>query len=152
MIGPMHRYFAYGSNLRQERLEARVGIVVPLGPARIEGFALRFDKPGRDGTGKANLVRRPGEVAWGVCYELSETGLLELDRFEPGYERVLYPVEDRGGMRLDAQVYLHPERATGGPPTPAPSLEYLSHLLDGGREHGLPAEWLALVRSVARVG
>ena len=67
-------YFAYGSNLAAERLRERVGAFAVLGPARADGRRLECNKLGRDGSGKANLVEAPGEVAWGVVYGLGVRG------------------------------------------------------------------------------
>ena len=52
-------YFAYGSNMSSARLAARLGPTRCLGRAVLDHFALAWNKPGLDGSGKANL--RPRE-------------------------------------------------------------------------------------------
>jgi hypothetical protein len=64
-------YFAYGSNMSSGRL--RPG-AVPAGAARLEGYRLRCNKRGRDGSGKAE--------AWGVLFWLPDPDWEALDRFE----------------------------------------------------------------------
>ena len=46
-----------------------------------------FNKVGRDGSGKANLVVQEKTCAWGVVFELGAADWDVLDRFEPGYAR-----------------------------------------------------------------
>ena len=149
MIGPMALYFAYGSNMRTARLTRRVGAARVVGAAHLDGFALRFDKPGRDGTGKANLVQVPGARVWGVAYALSDDAWPILDRFEPGYRREAFRLERPRGEPLDAIAYRYPSDVTSA--FLAPSDAYLEHILAGANEHGLPAEWIGTIRSAARV-
>ena len=155
MIGPMKLYFAYGSNMRSARLAARVGAVQALATAQAHGFGLRFDKPGRDGSGKANLVEAPGSCVWGVVYSMGPGAFRALDRFEPGYHRTSLSLEDGSGAPLVAWTYVYPAGDTQAAETSRglrPSPDYLDHLLAGAREHGLPASWSRTIRSVARGG
>ncbi len=155
MIGPMALYFAYGSNMRTARLAKRVGAARALGPAYLDDYTLRFDKPGRDGTGKANLVPVPGARAWGVVFALSNDAWPILDRFEPGYRREAFRLArscDDGAAReaLEAIAYRYPSSETSA--CLAPSDAYLEHILIGADEHGLPAEWARAIRAAARAG
>ena len=47
--------FSYGSNLLTERIRRRVGYVESFGRYRLSGYRLVFNKPGADGSAKANL-------------------------------------------------------------------------------------------------
>ena len=136
--GVSELYFAYGSNMSRARLIARVPGAGQAGIARLEGFELRFDKPGRDGTAKANLVPAAGRVVWGVVWTVAALDWTALDAFEPGYERVSLDVVDAGERARRAQSYLY-----RGPRLAEPPLrEYAVHLLDGAREHGLPEDYV----------
>ena len=84
----MPLYFAYGSNLKRERLLERVTGALPAGIAWLADFAVVFDKRGADGTSKANLAPRFGARTWGALYTLSEEDFDRLDRFERGYARL----------------------------------------------------------------
>lgn len=135
-------YFAYGSNLFAPRLQARLGTAEPAGTARLEGHRLVCDKPGRDGSAKANLVEDRAEHVWGALYLLETRHLPILDRFEGGYERLLVRVESHldgrsAGFR-EALTYRSNQRTTD----PIPFGWYRQLILDGARDHGLPSDWL----------
>jgi hypothetical protein len=140
-------YFAYGSNMSSARLFARIGTVRPLGAVHVIDWQLCFDKPGRDGTGKANLIRAVGSRVWGVAYELPESVWPVLDRFEPGYRRRTVSLEHLSGPTMEAHTYRHdPVR---GAPRLIPSGEYVGHLVAGALEHGLPVDYIETLRAIA---
>ena len=132
----MTPYFAYGSNMSTPRLVQRVGEVRVLGPARLEGYEHRFSKRGNDGTAKGNVERVEGAVVWGVLYELERDQLARLRGFESGYRQVDFsisfdaaPVHAVSFEALAIVRGLEPTRA------------YLSHYLEGMREHQLPPDY-----------
>ncbi len=92
-------YFAYGSNMLHERLAERVGNIPPARPARTLGYRFRFNKRGRDGSGKCNL-NDDSEIAetFGGLYQLSGVQLDQLVLFEPGYGLASIEVELDGAM------------------------------------------------------
>ena len=58
-------YFAYGSNLSEERLRKRVGEFGPARVARLEGYRLAFNKRSADGsTVYASIVPAAGATTW----------------------------------------------------------------------------------------
>lgn len=59
-------YFAYGSNIRRARLEARVSVVSKIGNAYLPDYRFICDKPGQDNTGKANIIDWHGDGVWGL--------------------------------------------------------------------------------------
>jgi len=141
-------YFAYGSNLSAARLQKRVATAEPAGTARLEGHRLVCDKTGRDGSAKANLVPGLDEHVWGALYLLEARQLTTLDRFEGGYERLLVSVESHvdghaNGFR-EALTYCSSQRTAD----PVPFDWYRQLILDGAREHGLPAAWLARLEAL----
>ena len=141
----MQFYFAYGSNMNGERLRARVPQARAIGAVSISGWRLAFNKPGRDGSGKANLVADSERTSWGVLYELPTDGWSILDRFEPGYEHASFRLEDvRGGVR-EAGAYLFP--CPAAEPSLSPSAAYLELMLAGAREHRLPPSYIERIRS-----
>lgn len=141
-------YFAYGSNMRTARLRARVGPVRAVGPARLPGHALRTDKPGRDGTAKANLRPSPGAVVHGVVFELGEGALEILDGFEGGYRRTRVEVVLAAGERAEAVTYVSERHG----PDNRLAADYLAYLIAGAREHGLPDAWISLLEALPRRG
>ncbi len=141
-------YFAYGSNMRSARLRARVGPVRALGPGRLPHHALRTDKPGRDGTAKANLRSCPGSAVYGVVFELAEAALELLDGFEGGYRRERVRVELATGETVEAVTYVSERRGADR----RLAADYLEHLLAGAREHALPDAWIAVLEALPRRG
>lgn len=133
-------YFAYGSNLCASRLVSRAPSANYVGVGWLDGHELRFHKQGRDGSGKADAWSdSTDDVVWGAVAQISTADLSRLDGFEPGYARqqlrILSPTTD-----WVAWVY----RAAHHAITPglSPRGWYLDHIVDGGRERGLPADYL----------
>jgi gamma-glutamylcyclotransferase (GGCT)/AIG2-like uncharacterized protein YtfP len=137
-------YFAYGSNLLATRMQERVPGARCGGRASLAGYALVFDKRGRDRSAKANLRCETGRSVQGVVYELPPGGFAALDAFEPGYARLAVEVRcEADGALHRAQTYCSDERA----PELRAQRDYLELVLAGARAHGLPEEWL---REIAR--
>ena len=141
----MDLYFAYGSNMRSARLFERIGPVRVVGPARLPGFTLCFDKPGRDGTAKANVRPNVEQSVYGVIWVLPPDAFAVLDGFEAGYERTSLQVVTEAGRRLVATTYGYQGEAFRGDP----SDEYVRHLIDGALEHALPVQLVARLEAMS---
>jgi gamma-glutamylcyclotransferase len=137
-------YFAYGSNLARRRMRERAPGARIHGRARLEGWCLVADKPGRDGSAKVNLVRESESHVWGAVWTLREEDLRVLDHFEGGYARAAVTVTADWGP-LAASTYVSTLRSA------QTGLErgYKELLLEGAREQGLPPEWIAFLDSLA---
>jgi len=136
-------YFAYGSNLCSPRMRERVPSAQSRGVARLDGRRLALDKPGRDGTAKANLRPEAGSSVWGVVYALHREHWSALDACERGYRRIEVSVS-LGGAPIAVATYAS-ELQTDDP---VPSRAYKRFLVEGAREHGLPAHWVALLEAL----
>ncbi len=145
----MAAYFAYGSNMSSARLSSRVSDAEALGPAHVVDWRLAFNKPGRDGTGKANLVPTAGARTWGVAWTLPEDAWRVLEGFEPDYERAVFRLLVADGRDLPAHVYLYACPADA--PSIPPSRDYVDRLVAGATEHGLPEEYIAQIRALRDV-
>lgn len=131
-------YFGYGSNLLAARLEHRLGPCVRLGAASLPGYALRFHKRGRDGSGKCDAFHTgdPTDRLWGGVFRLDDRQLAELDRIEgPGYERATVAVI-LGGRLVGADLYV--ARLEARAPGLAPYDWYKEFVLAGACELALP--------------
>ncbi len=138
-------YFAFGSNMSRARLVERVGEVEVVGASRVAGWRHRFNKLGRDGTGKGN-IERGDEHTWGVVYRVRLEQLARLDAYEGGYRRTALTARvGEGLVEVATYVGLRPG------PSLAPADWYLEHYRQGIREHGLPDAWLAEVERHAKL-
>jgi hypothetical protein len=136
-------YFAYGSNLSAARLSERAPSAVARGIARAQGFSLRLDKRGADGTAKVNLHAEPGAAVWGVLYALDARDWVRLDAHERDYARIEIAVAV-GAQSLAAQTY----RSDHLTDDPVAAAWYKQLIVDGARAHGLPREWCALLEAL----
>jgi len=125
-------YFAYGSNMDQDRLRGRINSFHSRKHAILDGYNLVFNK--RDssypGSGFANIVKGEGRVE-GILYEIDETSLKTLDYYEgfpAHYNRIEVEVECEG-KPLKAWVYVANENKVEE--GLKPKKEYLNHLLKG---------------------
>jgi cation transport regulator ChaC len=128
-------YFAYGSNLKRERLKKRIGKWRKERKAILRDYELVFGKGwGGHFTGKANIQKKPKGRVEGVIYLVTEQQLKKLDRREGVpwvYERITVKVESEG-ERIPAETYRMVEMMC----PLKPSRDYLDLVLDGLREHG----------------
>lgn len=131
-------YFAYGSNMCTERLRSRICYARAVGRAKLLDKRMVCNKESEDGSGKANLIESPGDVVWGVLYEVDSSELDKLDRAEGGYERVTMQVLTHLGDLLQAEVY----RSDRLSADPTPYHWYKERILRGARKHELPTAYL----------
>lgn len=136
-------YFAYGSNMSTTRIEKRLGPVKRRGIAQLPDYAIAFDKASTDGSGKTNLVTKKSSEAWGVVFELTPEQMNKLKDLEKGYVTKSITVSV-GGESVDVTTFIAAKRERQLRPTKP----YLDYLLEGAREHGLPAKY---VRRLERV-
>jgi hypothetical protein len=136
-------YFAYGSNMATQRLQARVPSARLVAVAQLPGFRFVLNKRSRDGSAKANLARDPAGAVWGVLWSLDAVEWPRLDACEGGYERVPVDVVTSSG-EPGAMTYLSTRLAAD----PVAYTWYRALLVAGAREHGLPAEWIAALEAL----
>ncbi len=137
------RYFAYGSNLDAEQMRDRCPTSRGLFRARLDGYRLDFTHLSlRWGGGAADVVPQVGECVWGVLYELASQDLTRLDRFEPGYERVLVSVRDDESSAHQALTYVVREKQIL-----RPTQVYLEKMMRWGQHWRLPEEYLSHLSS-----
>lgn len=142
-------YFAYGSNMSSTRLRARVPSARPLGIAVADGLRLAFHKIGRDGSAKCDIVPAadPTQQVHGVVFHIDPAHRPALDAAEGlgnGYAAVELDVALNGDHRITVFAY----QATQVDPSLSPYTWYLDHVVRGAREHGLPAEYVALIQTI----
>jgi gamma-glutamylcyclotransferase len=149
-------YFAYGSNMQSATLRGRRGIDYRRAlPARLPGWRLVIDKPLLfSGAGSAaNIVPDDSTEVIGVLFEITSADLDHVDFTEGvligNYRRV--------------SVQAHPLRPDTPPltaftlasdrrdPRAKPTTRYMSLLIEGALEHGLPEDYVEFLRSIPAI-
>ncbi|MGH7230094.1 MAG: gamma-glutamylcyclotransferase family protein [Nitrospiraceae bacterium] len=133
-------YFAYASNMNRQQLEQRVKRTsIRWMAARLDAYVIRFNKRSTvDLSGKANIVPDVEGIVWGVIFDLSEDEIERLARFEGGYSRkTLAVVAGEAAEELQAETFV----AKADEPDLLPTSTYLRVIIEGAREHELPADY-----------
>ena len=142
------RYLAYGSNMLPRRIEQRLGSCEALGVVSLGGYALRFHKRGRDGSGKCDAFHTadPTHALFGVVYALTAEQQRMLDEFEgPGYLCRDVNVRMRSGV---VTAYAYVAKPGHVDADLRPFHWYKSIVLAGARAHGLPSSYIEEIISV----
>ena len=149
-------YFAYGSNMQSATLRGRRGIeYLRAVPGRVPGWRLVLDKPPLfgDGNSFANLIPDTTAEAFGVLFEITHGDLAHLDLTEgvliENYRRVPVIAHPLRGEASPVEAFtLTSERRN---PSLLPSTRYMSLLIEGAIEHGLPAEYIEYLRTLPAI-
>ncbi|OBK56543.1 poly-gamma-glutamate hydrolase family protein [Mycobacterium kubicae] len=129
-----HAYFAYGSNLCAQQMAKRCPDAGDPRPAVLPDHDWLINQ-----RGVATVEPFAGSQVHGVLWQLSEHDLTKLDSAEGvpvRYRRDRLTVRTADGP-FPAWVYID-HRVTPGPPRP----NYLTRVIDGALEHGLPQPWI----------
>lgn len=141
-------YFAYGSNMLRERLDARCPHIRFEGVATLVDYRLMFDQYSRvDDSGKGGIEAAPGHVVHGVLWSLPLAELPALDRAESrgeGYERMPCALTHAEGHALEAMTYEPLDIRAGLRPWDW----YLNLVIAGAEQHGLPQTYVAGIRQM----
>jgi len=142
-------YFAYGSNMSTPRLRARVPSARKTAVATLARHRLVFHKVSLDGSAKCDALETgdPLDVVHGVVFELPLVEQPALDHVEglgQGYGSKRVSVSLPGGDTIEVFTYC----ATHTDSALRPYTWYREHVLRGAREHGLPADYIAVIESV----
>lgn len=147
-----HFYFAYGSNMLVERLQAqnRAPSARPVSHARLDGWQLRFDKSSKDGSGKCHIEPQPGACVHGVVYRIDENDFRTLDQAEgvgSGYHRKrIRKVLLGDGSEVDAFAYMaEPGHTEDGL---RPYDWYRDLVLAGAEQHQLPQDFITQLKQI----
>ena len=149
-------YFAYGSNMLEQRLTKRVKSAEFFSNAWIPGYEVRCRKISIDGSGKADLVQtgNPKDIVHGVVYQFDPDHWPALDKHEgatgnnPGYDRVPIQVHTDCGDR-DVTTYL--ARRERIDESLKPYTWYLDLILCGAEQHGLPEDYRQKIENIVDI-
>jgi gamma-glutamylcyclotransferase len=130
-------YFAYGSNLNKKQMAERCPDSKPGFSAELPDYKLIFTGWSRQWRGGVASIKLSGrDKVLGAVYEISDTDLAKLDRFEdcPGsYNRLKVTAYRDTGEPVEATTYIKARQADETKPSP----EYLSIIQQGYRDWGL---------------
>ena len=130
-----HLYFAYGSNLDPDQMEWRCPDAVAVGAARLDDWAWRIG-----GRGYATVSPARGHQVWGAIWNLSDTDLRTLDRYE-GVAGGLYRREPviviANDQPIETLIYIENYDDVG-----SPYGDYLDRIIVGARWFDLPRSWI----------
>jgi hypothetical protein len=141
-------YFAYGSNLSSQRLKARIPNVKVIGNGWLSGWRFTMLQPGADLSGKCNIVRTKdlNDIVWGVLYDICGEGKAILDDIEGAHS-------DYSGKNLEIissdkklKAYGYTATAVNADDEILPFEWYKNYVIDGALEHGLPADYIAMLK------
>lgn len=148
------KYFAYGSNMLEERLQApnRVPDAKFLSTASVRGYELLFHKRSDDRSGKCNMVKTGSEedTVHGVVFEVPDNQLETLNRAEGlghGYNHNYnIPIRLADGTKMNMLAYVADPSAIDDALTPYEW--YRKLVVAGAEQHRLPEHYINDLRAV----
>ena len=130
-------YFAYGSNLSQKQMRQRCPESKPKLVAILPNYKLVFTDWSRQWRGGVATIKRfSGEKVLGAIYEITESDLRRLDRYEgypQSYSRIKVIVFDANNEPIEAVTYAKAGQLKEVPP----SKEYLALMQQGYCDWGI---------------
>ena len=142
------KYFAYGSNLDLPQMKSRCPESKLISKGSLSGYRLTFNRFSSGwGGGVADVIQAQGSKVWGLVFEISDTDLERLDRYEGYhkdetslYERWKTVIDTPNGQICDVWVYTVAEKQKFVKPT----LEYLQIIKDAAKKWNFPKAYLML--------
>ena len=128
------KYFAYGSNMDSQRMKDREVNFSKRELAILKNYELCFNKQASSNPneGYANLILKEGTATEGILYEIDESDIEKLDKWEASpnhYIKKTVKVKLPRGSEVDALVYIaQPDKIKDGL---KPTTKYLNHLKEG---------------------
>ena len=127
-------YFAYASNLNKKQMQERCPDSHPKFLATLPNYKLVFVGWYREWKGgKASIKSFHGDKVRGAIYEVNESCLRKLDKYETGYERINITVFDEDNEPVPAITYIK----SGQLDESLPSREYAAIIRQGYKDWGI---------------
>lgn len=124
--------FAYGHNTNTETIKHRCPNAKLVGTGVLENFEMTFNK-------FSNIQNHDGHKVYGIVWSVSHRDLLTLDNDEDlhqHYNRIPVEVHTKHGTIAASAYVMDPDY---NPQVPPPK-DYVNHIVQGYKEHGLPVE------------
>lgn len=146
-------YFAYGSNISLEQMQLKCFNPRVIGVARLDGHRIGFYGYSSiwDGAVETVIPDTQSQV-WGVLYQLEAGDWESLDncqdvRADGTGAYFHYPVEVLAGQQIIREATIYKKDRLGQPQLP--SAQYLSVIVKGAKEQGLPENYVAGLQGIA---
>lgn len=138
-------YFAYGSNLKEnrliERFEKHGGLVHTHFNTELKDYKIVFNKKSVDNSSKANIQAESGRIVNGVCYEVDEVAFNQFAAYdEAGYNIIDIPAYGYDSSNPDKYIWAKTFISTNIFSNP-PQKDYIDIVLEGGKEKGFTSSW-----------
>jgi len=146
-------YFAYGSNMLLERLQAedRCPSARVIGSGIAYDYELCFAKRSKDGSGKATLIQRPSASVHGVLFAVDETERDQLKRTE-GAGIHYHSIDDFPVFDVQEETVRHAMSFFAASDYFEPNLQpfdwYHALVTAGAKQNALPDDHLQIIRNV----
>ena len=139
------KYFAYGSNLDLPQMKRRCPSSKLISKGSLSGYRLTFNRFSSGwGGGVADVIQDQDSKVWGLVFEISDSDLERLDRYEGCYkeqtslyERWKAVIDIPNGQVCDVWVYTVVEKQKFVPPTS----EYLQIIKDAAVKWNFPKSY-----------
>ena len=147
------KYFAYGSNLDLSQMKRRCPEYRLISKGSLSGYRLTFNRFSSGwGGGVADVIQDQDSKVWGLVFEISDSDLERLDRYEgynknqtSMYERWKTVINTPNGQISDVWVYTVVEKQNFVQPT----LEYLQIIKDAAVRWNFPKDYQQTLELVA---
>ncbi|HEX9746371.1 MAG TPA: gamma-glutamylcyclotransferase family protein [bacterium] len=150
-------YFAYGSNLDWDQIKSRCPSSRYICNATLPDYKIAFRSSSRKrNCGVADAMPSPGDIMWGVVYELSESDIFVLDEHEGfdrnrdpdknSYNREMVTIFRDGDENSPVNAYIYltvPEEGVH-----IPNDAYKSHIVNGAKFWNLPADYIRFLENI----
>jgi len=143
-------YFAFGSNLYDQRIRLNCPSAVRVGPGKLSGYRLAFNYNSLRWRGHVATIRdtEDGHL-WGCIWVICTTELPALD-FQEGVHIGLYrplqvDVTSLDGMTLSVRTY---QMTLPYEENARPSVVYKRVVSTGARQSGLPVDYLKYIDKI----
>lgn len=145
-------YFAYGSNMLTQRLQARCPSATLVGPAFASGFSIAMNKKSTDTSGKATLIAARSDTSigtFGVVFEIRLDERRKLDDAEGrayGRKDQFEVTLVQGNRPHTTSTYIAGDDHLA--PRLLPFCWYRALIIAGAEQHSLPNKHIARLRAL----
>jgi len=138
------KYFAYGSNMFQQRLKKRVPSANFISIAVLSGYTIKFHKRSQDGSGKCNAFRtnNPEDLIYGVLFEFDSSDRSVLDEHEGlgrGYHEETVELSSNGEV-VEAVTFIADSNAIDE--SLSPYAWYKDFVVEGAKQNSINSEYI----------